>query len=67
MRYRKKAATRVLEMALAVLALLVVSEYAVLQDSAQAAVDIVTVPARDSVQLTIYNSADITLARNRDS
>ena len=65
MRYRKKLATRTLELALVVLAILIVSEYVSLQDSAHAAVDIVTVPARDSVQLTIYNSADITLAKDR--
>ena len=29
----------------------------------QAKVDLVTLPQRDSVQLTIYNSADLTLAR----
>ena len=27
--------------------------------------DLVTLPARDAVQLTIYNSADLTLARDR--
>ncbi len=31
----------------------------------EAKVDLVTLPARDSVQLTIYNSADLTLARDR--
>lgn len=31
--------------------------------SAQAKVDLVTLPTRDTVQLTIYNSADLTLAR----
>ena len=30
---------------------------------AQAKVDLVTLPTRDSVQLTIYNSGDLTLAR----
>ncbi len=30
---------------------------------ALAKVDLVTLPARDTVQLTIYNSADLTLAR----
>ena len=30
---------------------------------AQAKVDLVTLPSRDTVQLTIYNSADMTLAR----
>jgi hypothetical protein len=32
---------------------------------AQAKVDLVTLPTRDSVQLTIYNSGDLTLARER--
>ncbi|MCK4563391.1 MAG: hypothetical protein KAU94_01810, partial [Verrucomicrobia bacterium] len=31
--------------------------------AAQAKVDLVTVPTRDTVQLTIYNSADMTLVR----
>lgn len=31
--------------------------------TAQAKVDLVTLPTRDTVQLTIYNSADLTLAR----
>jgi hypothetical protein len=31
--------------------------------AAQAKVDLVTLPARDTVQLTIYNSADLTLVR----
>ncbi|MBN2138848.1 MAG: hypothetical protein JW720_13655, partial [Sedimentisphaerales bacterium] len=31
--------------------------------AAQAKVDLVTLPTRDTVQLTIYNSADLTLAR----
>ncbi len=31
--------------------------------TAQAKVDLVTLPARDTVQLTIYNSADLTLTR----
>ena len=31
----------------------------------RAKVDLVTLPARDSVQLTIYNSADLTLVRDR--
>jgi hypothetical protein len=53
------------ELVLAVLALLVVGEYAALQQAAQAAVDLVTVPARDMVQLTIYNSEDITLVKDR--
>jgi len=34
---------------------------------AQAKVDLVTLPARDTVQLTIYNSADLTLARESRS
>jgi hypothetical protein len=29
----------------------------------QAKVDLVTLPSRDTVQLTIYNSADMTLVR----
>ncbi|MBC8217060.1 MAG: hypothetical protein H8E73_01215, partial [Planctomycetes bacterium] len=32
-------------------------------DLAQAKVDLVTLPTRDTVQLTIYNSADLTLVR----
>ena len=56
---------RTLELALALLALAVVGEYAALRSEARAAVDLVTVPKRDTVQLTIYNSADITLARDR--
>jgi hypothetical protein len=32
-------------------------------DTAQAKVDLVTLPARDTVQVTIYNSADMTLVR----
>jgi hypothetical protein len=32
-------------------------------DTGQAKVDLVTLPTRDTVQLTIYNSADMTLAR----
>ncbi len=28
-------------------------------------IDLVTLPERESVQLTIYNSADLTLARDR--
>ena len=31
--------------------------------SAQARVNVVTLPGRDSVQLTIYNSADLTLVK----
>jgi hypothetical protein len=31
--------------------------------TAQAKVDLVTLPSRDTVQLTIYNSADMTLVR----
>ena len=30
---------------------------------AQAKMDLVTLPARDAVQLTIYNSADLTMVR----
>ena len=30
---------------------------------AEGKVDLVTLPARDTVQLTIYNSADLTLVR----
>ncbi|MHC4085803.1 MAG: DUF4139 domain-containing protein [Planctomycetota bacterium] len=36
---------------------------AVITNTAQAKVDLVTLPSRDTVQLTIYNSADMTLAR----
>ncbi len=32
---------------------------------AEAKVDLVTLPNRESVQLTIYNSADLTLAREK--
>jgi len=35
----------------------------VMVSAAQAKVDLVTLPSRDTVQLTIYNSADMTLAR----
>ncbi len=38
---------------------------ALLAAPAHAKVDLVTLPARDSVQLTIYNSADLTLVRDR--
>ena len=31
--------------------------------AAQAKIDLVTLPSRDTVQLTIYNSADMTLVR----
>jgi hypothetical protein len=33
----------------------------------QAKIDLVTLPDRDTVQLTIYNSADLTLARESRS
>jgi hypothetical protein len=33
--------------------------------SVYAKVDLVTLPERETVQLTIYNSADMTLARER--
>ncbi|MHC4314331.1 MAG: DUF4139 domain-containing protein [Planctomycetota bacterium] len=36
---------------------------AAIADSAWAKVDLVTLPSRDTVQLTIYNSADMTLVR----
>jgi len=36
---------------------------AVITNIAQAKVDLVTLPSRDTVQLTIYNSADMTLVR----
>jgi hypothetical protein len=36
---------------------------AVITSNARAKVDLVTLPSRDTVQLTIYNSADMTLAR----
>jgi hypothetical protein len=36
---------------------------AMICSSAQAKVDLVTLPSRDTVQLTIYNSADMTLVR----
>ncbi|MHC4642864.1 MAG: DUF4139 domain-containing protein [Planctomycetota bacterium] len=38
---------------------------AVITNAAQAKVDLVTLPSRDTVQLTIYNSADMTLVRER--
>ena len=38
-----------------------------LSGMAQAKVDLVTIPTRDTVQLTIYNSADLTLVRERRS
>ena len=38
---------------------------AMLAASAEAKVDLVTLPNRESVQLTIYNSADLTLAREK--
>ena len=31
--------------------------------AAQAKIDLATLPTRDTVQLTIYNSADLTLVR----
>lgn len=65
MRLRKKVLLRMLETAVVLLALLVVNEYVALQEEVQAAVDLVTVPTRDAVQLTIYNSADITLVKDR--
>ncbi|MCK5269412.1 MAG: hypothetical protein KAJ46_01455, partial [Sedimentisphaerales bacterium] len=40
---------------------------AVLFAAADAKVDLVTLPTRDTVQLTIYNSADLTLARESRS
>ena len=36
---------------------------AAITSAAQAKVDLVTLPKRDMVQLTIYNSADMTLVR----
>ena len=65
MKLRRTVAARALELVLVVLGLLAVSEYIQLQYVAHAAIDLVTVPHRDSVQLTIYNSADITLAKDR--
>ncbi len=38
---------------------------AALCSAAQAKVDLVTIPTRDTVQLTIYNSADMTLVREQ--
>ena len=38
-----------------------------LQQQSEGAVELVTVPTRDSVQLTIYNSADITMVRESRS
>ena len=36
-----------------------------LSGTAHGKVDLVTLPSRDTVQLTIYNSADLTLVRER--
>ena len=38
-----------------------VSVFALLSVTAEADVDLVTIPTREGVQLTIYNSEDITL------
>ncbi len=57
--------TRLLEIAVVALALLAVCEYSALQQQVHAAIDLVTVPARDAVQLTIYNSDDITMVKDR--
>ncbi len=46
-------------------ALLVLALTACAAGSALAKVDLVTLPERESVQLTIYNSADLTLVRDR--
>jgi len=43
---------------------LILAAAALLVPAAGAKVDLVTLPARDRVQLTIYNSADLTLARD---
>jgi hypothetical protein len=45
--------TRLLEIAVVALALLAVGEYSALQQQAQAAIDLVTVPARDSDDITL--------------
>jgi hypothetical protein len=55
----------IFELTVVFLALLTVIEYVALENEVQAAVDLVTVPARDAVQLTIYNSEDITLVKDR--
>jgi hypothetical protein len=62
---KEKLAARLLELALVVLAFLTVCEYVALENEVQAAVDLVTVPTRDAVQLTIYNSEDITLVKDK--
>lgn len=43
--------------------ILVLTTLALAAVTAQAKVDLVTLPSRDTVQLTIYNSADLTLTR----
>jgi hypothetical protein len=43
----------------------VITAAVALSGAAQAKVDLVTVPTRDMVQLTIYNSADMTLVREQ--
>src|SRR3989339_361392 len=54
MRYKMKHLTEILIILLAV-------------TFAQAKIDLVTLPTRDTVQLTIYNSADMTLVRESRS
>jgi len=44
-------------------AILILLTFTILVSATWAKVDLVTLPARDSVQLTIYNSADLTLVR----
>jgi hypothetical protein len=46
-------------------ALLLATVLLLVSSSAEARIGLVTVPRRDAVQLTIYNSADITLVRER--
>ena len=55
------------KLSLVSLAMLAMLALLAAQNASEAAVDLVTVPTRDSVQLTIYNSADITMVRERRS
>jgi len=47
--------------------ILIITIVAAVTTAAYAKIDLVTLPARDTVQLTIYNSADLTLARESRS
>jgi len=50
-------------MALNVLLAIVLLAFVVLPQSAEARINVVTLPGRDAVQLTIYNSVDVTLVK----